>query len=350
MTSVSIDSIGDSVGAVELMYETGWTDGLPVVPPTKARVQEFIDYLKRSPDELIGEIPPLGGKATVERIAVNAVMAGCLPEYMPVVITAIEAMMNDRFNLRGVQCSTGIHCPLVMVNGPIAKELNINSGYNCFGQGWRANATIGRAVKLVLVNLGGAFPGEINKSTFGHPGAYTYCMAEDEDANPWEPFHVEDGFSETDSTVTVYPAEAPHNIMYHAANPRDFLTVLADSMCTLGNVQMYVMGDTFVVLGPEHARMLAEAGWKKRDVRQFLFEHARKPVRLLRRGGPPQGDVRRDLFWPRFVDPNDDDQMVPVVRRVENINIIVAGGAGGPHSAYLPGWGSARITKRIETP
>ena len=346
MSALSIDS----VAASELMYETGWTDGLPVVPPTKARVKDFTDYLKRSPEELIGEIPPLGGKATVERIAVNAVMAGCLPEHMPVVITAIQAMMEDRFNLRGVQCSTGIHCPLVMVNGPIAKELNINGGYNCFGQGWRANATIGRAVKLVLVNLGGAFPGEINKSTFGHPGAYTYCMAEDEDANPWEPFHVEAGFSPSDSTVTVYPAEAPHNIMYHAANPRDFLTVLADSMCTLGNVQMYVMGDTFVVLGPEHARMLAEAGWKKRDVRLFLFEHARKPVRLLRRGGPPQGDGQRDLFWPRFVDPADDDQMVPVVRRPENINIVVAGGAGGPHSAYLPGWGSARITKRIEVP
>ena len=338
----------DLVSTTELMYETGWTDGLPVVPPTKDRVREFTDPLGRPPDELIAEIPPLGGKATVERIAVNAVMAGCLPAHLPVVITALEAMMDERFNLRGVQCSTGIHSPLLVINGPIAKELDINSGYNCFGQGWRANATIGRAVKLILVNLGGAIPGTINKSTFGHPGAYTYCIAEDEAANPWEPLHVEAGFAESDSTVTVYPAEAPHNIMYHAANPRDFLTVLADSMCTLGNVQMYVMGDTFVVLGPEHARMLAEAGWRKRDVKLFLFEHARKPVRLLRKGGPPQGDERRDLFWPRFVDPADDDQMVPVVRRPENINIIVAGGAGGPHSAYLPGWGSARITKRIE--
>jgi hypothetical protein len=339
----------DLIGATEFMYETGWTDGLPVVPPTMDRVGEFVDALGRSPDELVAEIPPLGGKATVERVAVNAVMAGCLPEHMPVIVTAIEAMIEDRFNLRGVQCSTGIHSPLLVVNGPIAKRLNINSGYNCFGQGWRANATIGRAVKLVLVNLGGAVPGEINKSTFGHPGAYTFCIAEDEAANPWEPLHVELGFDETASTVTVYPAEAPHNVMYHAANPRDFLTVLADTMCTLGNVQMYVMGDTLVVLGPEHARMLAEAGWRKRDVKLFLFEYARKPVRLLRRGGPPQGDGRRGLFWPRFVDPDDDGQMVPVVRRPENINIVVAGGAGGPHSAYLPGWGSARITKQVYT-
>ena len=340
----------DMIGTMELMYETGWTDGLPVVPPTKERVQEFLDYQQRSPDELIAEVPPQGGKATVERIAVNAVMAGCLPEHMPVVVTALEAMMEERFNLRGVQCSTGIHTPLLIINGPIVKRLGINYGYNCFGQGWRANATIGRAVKLVLVNLGGAIPGRINMSTFGHPGGYTYCVAEDEDANPWEPLQVEAGFAKNDSTVTVYPAEAPHNIMYHGGDPRDFLTVLADSMCTLGNVQMYVMGDTFVVLGPEHARMLAEAGWRKADVRMFLFEHARKPVGLLRRGGPPQGDSRRELFWPRFVDPSQDDQRVPVVRRPDNINIIVAGGAGGPHSVYVPGWGSAKVIRQIPLP
>jgi hypothetical protein len=339
----------DPAEAIELLYETGWTDGLPVVPPTRERVEKFVRRLGRPSDELIAEIPPLGGRATVERIATNAVMAGCLPEHMPVVVAAIQAMMEERFNLRGVQCSTGIHTPLLIINGPIVKELRINSGYNCFGQGWRANATIGRAVKLVLVNLGGAIPGETNKSTFGHPGSYTYCVAEDEDSNPWEPLHVEAGFAADESTVTVFPAEAPHNIMYHAANYRDFLTVLADSICTLGNVQMYVMGDTFVVLGPEHARIIAEAGWRKRDVKMFLFEHARRPVGMLRHGGPPQGDERRGHFWPRFVDPDDDSQMVPVVRRPEDIYIIVAGGPGGPHSAYLPGWGSGKITRKIDT-
>ena len=338
----------DLVGVTELMYETGWSDGLPVVPPTRERVKEFTDYLQRAPDELIAEVPPLGGRATVERIAVNAVMAGCLPEHMPVVVAAIEALMEERFNLRGVMCSTGIHTPLVIVNGPIAKSLKINGGYNCFGQGWRANATIGRAVKLVLVNLGGAIPGQTNKATFGHPGAYTFCIAEDEEANPWEPYHVEAGFAAEDSTVTVFPVEAPHNIMYHGGHARNFLMCLADTMCTLGNVQMYVMGDTLVVLGPEHARILAEAGWRKRDIKLYLFEHARKPVALLRKGGPPQGDVRRELFWPRHIDPFDDAQMVPVVRRPDNIHIFVAGGAGGPHSAYLPGWGSAGITRRIE--
>ena len=344
-------SLPGAIDSIELMYETGWTDGLPVVPPTRERVKQFTDFLlPHAPDELIAEIPPLGGRATVERVAVNAVMAGCLPEHMPVLTTAIRAMVDDRFNLRGVQCSTGIHTPLVIVNGPMAKELNINSGYNCFGQGWRANATIGRAVKLVLVNLGGAIPGETNMSTFGHPGSYTYCIAEAEEASPWEPFHVESGFDPADSTVTVFPAEAPHNVMYHAANPVDFLTVLADTMCTLGNVQMYVMGSTFVVLGPQHAHMLAEGGWSKGDIRAFLFEHARKPVALLRRGGPPQGESQLAHLWPRFVDPSDDDQLVPVVRRPEDIFILVAGGPGGPHSAYLPGWGSRMVIKRIEVP
>ena len=355
----------DVSDAIELMFETGWTDGLPVVPPSepvpgsqvRGDVSDAIELMfetgwttrtwfagswgtGRGGDELIAELPPLGGRATVERVAVNAVMAGCRPEHMPVIITALEAMMDDRFNLRGVMCSTGIHTPLLIINGPIVKELDINGGYNCFGSGWRANATIGRAVKLALLNLGGAIPGETNKATFGHPGAYTYCVAEDEDANPWEPMHVELGFAPTDSTVSVFPAEAPHNIMYHATHSRNFLTVLADTMCTLGNVQMYVMGDTMVVIGPEHAKFLHRDGWNKRDIRQFLYEHARKPVRKIKQGGPPQGDSRRGHFWPRYINADDDDQMVPVVRAPDRINIFVAGGAGGPHSAYLPGWGS----------
>ena len=338
----------DVSDAIELMFETGWTDGLPVVPPSEDLVRRFVAITGRGGDELIAELPPLGGRATVERVAVNAVMAGCRPEHMPVIITALEAMMDERFNLRGVMSSTGIHTPLLIVNGPIVKELDINGGYNCFGSGWRANATIGRAVKLALLNLGGAIPGETNKATFGHPGAYTYCVAEDEDANPWEPMHVELGFAPTDSTVSVFPAEAPHNIMYHASHSRNFLTVLADTMCTLGNVQMYVMGDTFVVIGPEHAKFLHRDGWNKRDIRQFLYQHARKPVRMLRQGGPPQGDSRRGHFWPRYIDAEDDDQMVPVVRAPERINIFVAGGAGGPHSVYLPGWGSQRVTRKIE--
>ena len=191
--------------AIELMFESGWTDGLPVVPPSEELVRRFVARAGRDGSELIAELPPLGGRATVERVAVNTVMAGCLPEHLPVVIAALQAMMDERFNLRGVMCSTGIHTPLLIVNGPVVQQLDINGGYNCFGAGWRANATIGRAVKLALVNLGGAIPGETNKATFGHPGAYTYCVAEDEAANPWMPMHVELGYAASDSTVTVFP-------------------------------------------------------------------------------------------------------------------------------------------------
>ena len=161
---------------------------------------------------------------------------------------------------------------------------------------------------------------------------------------------MEHGFQSEDSTVAVFACEAPHNIMYHAGEPRDFLMVLADTMSTLGNVQMYVMGETLVVLGPEHARMLHADGWRKRDIRQFLFEHARQPVARLKHGGPPQGDGRRELLWPKFVDPHDDEQMVPVVRRPEDIHLIVAGGAGGPHSTCLPGWGSRMAIRKIAVP
>jgi hypothetical protein len=170
-------TLDDFTEVMELLFESGWTDGLPVVPPTARNVQRLLTGTTRPPDELIGRIPPKGGRATIEKIAINAVMAGCKPAYLPVVITAVEALLDDRCNTRGVQCSTHISTPLVIVNGPIVQELEINTGHNVFGQGWRANATIGRAVKLVLVNLGGAIPGITDKATFGHPGKFTYCVA-----------------------------------------------------------------------------------------------------------------------------------------------------------------------------
>ena len=341
---LSPDQLAD---AIEVAYEAGWTDGLPVVPPTRDRVQRFLEYLERSSDDLIGEIPPLGGRATVEKVAINAVMAGCKPEYLPVVIAALEALLQPPFNLRAVQCSTHIATPLVIVNGPIAQRLGMNSGNNCFGQGNRANATIGRAVKLVLTNLGGALPGEADKATFGQPGKYTYCVAENEEANPWEPLHVERGFAPTDSVVTVHPAEAPHNLQNHGAdNPRDLLLTFADSMAILCCNNIHVMGEVMLVLGPEHAQIIARAGWRKNDVRSFLFEQARQPVGLLKLGGVHGRNLHRNNLWPRWVDREDDEFRVPLVRRPEDIHILVAGGPGR-HSVYLPGWGSRVTSARV---
>lgn len=336
------------VDAIELLYAQGWTDGLPVVPPTVEKVQAMIERCGRAATELVAELPPQGGKATVEKIAVNAVMAGCLPEYMPVILTAIEAMMETRFNLRGVQCSTHISTPLLILNGPIVQQLQVNRGHNVFGQGWRANATIGRAVKLALVNLGGAVPGVLDKATFGHPGKYTYCIAENEAASPWEPLHVERGFRPDDSTVTVYPAEAPHNIDNHGSNTaRGLLTVVADCMAILGSNHLYLGGECFVVLSPEHAATIAASGWRKHEVRAFLYEQARQPVRLLRVGGMYGTETQRNL-WPRWVDHDDPEALIPAVRRVEDISLLVAGGAG-KHSVFLPGWGSRSVTRQIPT-
>ncbi|MBI2320836.1 MAG: hypothetical protein HYU88_01740 [Chloroflexi bacterium] len=315
--------------AIEVVYEAGWTDGLPVVPPTRPLVQRFLAYVERHPDEPVGEIPPLGGRATIEKIAINAVMAGCKPEYFPVVIAAIDALLQPRFNLRAVQCSTHIATPLVIVSGPIVRQLGLNYGNNCFGQGTRANATIGRAVKLVLTNVGGALPGEADKATFGHPGKYTYCVAENDEANPWAPLHVDYGYAPTDSVVTVHPSEAPHNLNNHGAdNPRDLLLTFADSMAILCCNNIHVMGDVFLVLGPEHAHIIANAGWSKNDVRLFLWEHARQPVRLLKLGGVHGRNLHRNNLWPRWVDRDDDDFMVPLVRRPEDIHVMVAGGPG----------------------
>ena len=253
-------TLDDLTDVIELLFDSGWTDGLPVVPPTPRTVQRMLTGTTRQPEELIGRIPPKGGRATVEKIAINAVMAGCKPAYLPVVITAVEALLDDRCNARGVQCSTHISTPLVIVNGPIVQALGINSGHNVFGQGWRANATIGRAVKLVLVNLGGAIPGVTDKATFGHPGKFTYCIAENEPANPWEPLHVERGFAHDESTVTVFGAEAPHNINNHwSATPHGLLQTIADSMATLGSNHLYLGGESIVVLSPEHADVLAQS-------------------------------------------------------------------------------------------
>jgi hypothetical protein len=341
--TVTLDDLTDSI---EKYYEQGWTDGLPVVPPTRKAVERMLQGTGRKPEEVICRIPPKWGLATVERVAINAVMAGCLPSYLPIVISALEALMDDRFNLHGVQCTTHVTTPLVLVNGPIAREVDINSGHNCFGQGWRANATIGRALRLIMVNLGGAKPGVIDKATFGHPGKYTYCFAENEQESPWEPYHVDSGYNTNESTVTVFAAEAPHNINNHGENPFTILTAVADTMATLGNNNMYVMGDAFVVLGVDHAGIIAEAGWKKHNVQNFLFENARLPIHRLRNGGMYGKEIERNL-WPRWIDRSNSEAMVPVVREPKDIKVVVAGGAG-PHSLFIAGWGTRSVTRKIE--
>ncbi|MGH7377278.1 MAG: hypothetical protein ACREKK_07665, partial [Candidatus Methylomirabilales bacterium] len=355
MTTVALHSrrltLPDYFAAVERFAGEGWTDGLPIVPPTAERVEAMLAVLGREPGEVVGRLAPRFGVATLEKVAINAVMAGCRPEYFPVVVAAIEAIADDEFNLNGVQATTHVAAPLCIVNGPVRRALDINGGPNCFGQGWRANATIGRAVRLCMINLGGGLPGLTDKATFGHPGKYSYCVAEQEEASPWEPLHVSRGFRPDQSAVTLFAAEAPHSVSDHVSRTgRGILTTVADTLATMGNNNMYKQGECLVVIGVEHGQTLAEEGWGRRDVQQFLFETARRPLHRLKQGGEYYGDATWEKYWPKWIDRTDENALIPVVSRPEDILVIVAGGSVGRFSLVIPGWGrlgSRAVTKVV---
>ena len=265
-------------------------------------------------------------------------MAGCLPEYMPVIITAIEAMCEERFRLAEIQPTTHPVAPLIIVNGPIAKKLNINSKSGAFGPCWRANATIGRAIRLILLNIGGAFPGKFDLSTQGQPSKYTYCVAENEEDSPWEPLHVERGFDASMSTVTVVAAENPHNINEHVAiNGEEMLISICNAVMTTGsNNVLFQEGSPVIALSPEHAATIAASGFSKNDVRTYIYEKGRIPIKR---------------FYKRAIETHysglDENALVPIAARKEDIIIVVIGGAG-KHSAYLPAFLPPSITKTIK--
>lgn len=340
-------SVADWEEAIETFFERGWTDGLPIVPPTEKRVQAMLDAVDRDPDEVVAMVPPRWAPATVRLCAVNAVMAGCKPEYMPVVLAAVEAVCDENFNIGGVQATTHVAAPLIVVNGPIRNEIGINSGYNVFGQGFRANATIGRALRLILINIGGGRPGETDQSTFGHPGKFTYCIAENEEASPWEPYHVEKGFDPETSTVFVMAAEAPHSVSNHISGDAIGLaTTIADTMATLGNNNSHVMGEIIVVVSPEHVAGFRKDGWSKEDLRLFLYNNARNTIRKL------QYDFRYgkryNRNWPKWFNRDNPDELVPIVNHPRDIHIFVAGGPAGRFSIVVPGWG--RMAKSVIKP
>ena len=344
-------AVKDFSHAVELFYAQGWTDGLPIVPPTEDKVEAMLRMVQRDPREVVGRVAPRLGKATLEKIAIHAVMAGCLPEYFPVVVAAVEAVTDEAFNLNGVQATTHVAASLIIVNGPVRRTLDITGGANCSGQGWRANATIGRALRLVLITLGGGYPGRTDKACLGHPGKCTYCVAENEEASPWEPLHVERGLKPAESAVTVFACEAPHSVTDHTSTTgRGILATVADSLATRGNNNMYRAGERGVVIGPEHAQTLRAEGWSKADVKQFLFDAARRPLRELRGGGECYGEKTFDVYWPKWVDRDDENARIPVVRQPQDLIVFVGGGSVGRFSAVLPGWGalgSRAVTKRV---
>jgi hypothetical protein len=332
--------VDDLSQAIEFCFEKGWTDGLPVVPPTEASIRRLLDAAALAPDQVVTHIRDRNVTVTAEKVVINAVMAGCKPEYMPVVVAVLEAIGDPLWSYHGPGTSTGGAGVLVIVNGPVARELEINSGDNLFGPGWRANATIGRAVRLVMRNVIGSRPGTLDRSTLGHPGKYTYVIAENEADSPWTPLHVERGFGAEQSAVTVLAAEAPHQFYNQLSHtPEGILTTLCDDMRISGNAvgqPQYV-----VVLAGEHMRTVAAGGWTKADIKKYVYEHTQNSVAHLKRTDRLPGPVS----------PEDETTLRSLVASPEDVLVVAAGGRAGAFSAYIPGWGSRRwsdaVTKEI---
>ncbi len=344
----------DLEAAVDYCYTQKWTDGLPVIPPTRGSIERIIEYLRRAPSDIVGVIPPRNGVATIEKIAINCVMAGCKPAYVPVVIAAVEAMLEDRFNLNGVQTTTHGCAPLLMVSGPVVKELEFNTREGAFGHGCRASAAIGRAVRLILWNIGGGYPGEPCKTTHGHPGYYSFCVAEDQQSNPWEPMHVDRGFDPGDSVVTITATGGPHLIATGAGYgpAQDVLGVLADAIATLGSCNV-TGGELVLVMGPMAAKNLANAGLDRHAVKQALMRLATRPVREVKRRRSIA--ETHPMHWTRIADRNDDEARVPFIRNLDNLVLLVTGGwgSGGAFCSLCPGWGAPggyTVAKRVQFP
>ena len=317
----------------------GWSDGLPIVAPTRERVDAMLAYSDLPSDYGLGTMPPRQGIVTPEILAVNAVMAGCRSEYFPVVLAAVEAMLEPIFNLFAVQATTHPCAPCVIVNGPIATDLKLNARYGAFGPGVRANATIGRAVRLILMNVGGGTPGVLDRSTQGQPAKYGYCVAENEIESPWEPLHVDRGYKTTESTVTVTAADGPHNLNDHVSqDAAGILATVTSGLSDMGCNNAYLYGQPTIAFGPEHAAILADDGLSKDDIRLHVFEHARIPRELWLRGG------MAGMFEDRF----PDEQQVPILKAPGDLLIIVVGGFGR-HSCWLPTFGDTTraVTRAI---
>jgi len=340
-------TFADEDEALETFHARRLTDGLPFVLPTAERVQAMIAGSGRAAGEVIAIVPPRWAEATVEHIAINAVMAGCRPQYMPVLIAALQAAADPAFGLYSVQATTHPCAVMMLISGPIIDELGLNFRHGSFGPGFRANASIGRAMRLVLMNVGGGIPGEGDQATHGSPAKFSYCVAENEAATPWEPFRVTRGFSKTDSTVTVFSGEGPHNVNDHVCTSAEStLTVVADTMTTIGhnNAGSVIRGDVLVAFGPEHAHTIASGGMSKADVQKLLYERARNKVGLLKLRAMYKAEN-----WPDWVDQNDDEALCPIVGKPEDIHIVVTGGPG-KHSAFIPTFGTSKsVTRRIET-
>ena len=330
----------ESLTAVNrLMYQRGWTDGLPIIPPTTDLVDAMTNG--RDPDKFIAKVEPQLGRATIGKLAANAVMAGCEPAHFPVILAATRAMCDSRFNLKAIQSTTHPCTVMVLVSGPLVQELEVNDSYNALGQGTRANAAIGRAIRLILLNIGGAAPGVLDRSTMGSPAKYSFCFSENASASPWPLYQEDLGLPTDRSYVTVFGVEGPHNVNdHHSRDAQEILLTFAGTLASPGANNFYLGGKPIVVVGPEHAEIIATSGFSKKDVRSFLSEHAIIPRSVI--SDAMLNLVRERL--PNHVLDNDDVQFVP---NSENLIVLVAGGAGR-HSAVIPSFGHTSEAVTVE--
>jgi hypothetical protein len=324
-----------------LFEERGIGDGLPVVPPTEARVAAMLEHATGDADEVLFTLQPRAGIVTRRVVAINAVLAGCPPETFPVVLTALRALAQPRVNLRGVNATTQLVAPMVLVHGEIARTANFNGGVGCFGPGNRANATVGRAVRLAMLHVAGATPGFGDAATHGQPAKYTFCAAENIDESPWESYPRSRGV-DAPSAVTVHCGEGPHNVhdAEAAGDPQLILDKIASAMTSLGqNNAPISQAEYFIVLGPEHAQSLARRAFTRKDVQSYLFDRARMPAHVFRRHF-------QELAWAQWMKSVPDDHLLPMTAEPDNIRVVVAGGPG-KHSLVVPSWG---MTKSVTLP
>jgi hypothetical protein len=337
----------DDIAAVSREFAArGWSDGLPIVPPTEERVAAMLAGTPRDPLEVIGILPPRRGEATVHAVAVNAVMAGCVPEHMPVLIAAVRAVSHPEFNLSGVNATTHPVSQFLLVSGPIAADLGIHSGSGCFGPGFPANATLGRALRLIELTLAGAWPGRGDRSTQATPAKIAFCAAENLEASPWAPFHTTRGFESDQDAVTVFGTEGPHNIQDHGSNTAlGIMRTIVASMSQGGSNNILARGSPVLVFGPEHAATVAAEGWTREDVQSYIFENARYPLAEMSDEffEVVQEHTQQGVPVPLF----ERDALAPIADGPEHIHVIVAGGPG-KHSSWLPTFGN--MTRPVTVP
>lgn len=325
----------------EYAAEQGWSDGLPLVPPTEAAVARFVEAC-RGDNEPFPPVSPRQVVPTLRSLAANAVMAGCKPEHFPVVLAALRGVLAPDYNLHGTLATTHSCAPMALVSGPLRHELGINCGSNCFGQGWRANASIGRALGLILLNVGGAKPGVMDRSTQGSPAKYAFCFGENQEESPWAPFHVRRGFEAEDSVVTVMAGEAPHNINDHGSTSAESLfTTFCAAIAQPGANTIYAKGPYILVIGPEHAATFHRDRWTAEAIRQRLFERARVPAANV---SPENAATYAESGQ------HPEDGFYKIAPTAEDIHVLVAGGAG-KHSAWIPSFGgTAVVSVRVKPP